>query len=225
MTEKFEKTIGYRFRNISLLTQAMTHSSYANEHGGNRRTCNERLEFLGDAVLELVSSEVIYANYPEMNEGQMTKFRASIVCEPALAEVARSLGIPDRLLLGKGEEAAGGRLRDSLTSDALEALIGAIYLDGGFEPAERFVKHFIMSGLEKRSLFKDSKTILQERMQEMGLGDPVYEVVSVTGPEHQLVFTVSLKAGDHLKCVAEGRNKKQAEQLAAEQMLTKLEKQ
>lgn len=225
MTEKFEKTIGYRFRNISLLTQAMTHSSYANEHGGNRRTCNERLEFLGDAVLELVSSEVIYANYPEMNEGQMTKFRASIVCEPALAEVARSLGIPDRLLLGKGEEAAGGRLRDSLTSDALEALIGAIYLDGGFEPAERFVKHFIMSGLEKRSLFKDSKTILQERMQEMGLGDPVYEVVSVTGPEHQLVFTVSLKAGDHLKCIAEGRNKKQAEQLAAEQMLTKLEKQ
>ena len=225
MTEKFEKTIGYRFRNISLLTQAMTHSSYANEHGGNRRTCNERLEFLGDAVLELVSSEVIYTNYPEMNEGQMTKFRASIVCEPALAEVARSLGIPDRLLLGKGEEAAGGRLRDSLTSDALEALIGAIYLDGGFEPAERFVKHFIMSGLEKRSLFKDSKTILQERMQEMGLGDPVYEVVSVTGPEHQLVFTVSLKAGDHLKCVAEGRNKKQAEQLAAEQMLTKLEKQ
>ena len=225
MTEKFEKTIGYRFRNISLLTQAMTHSSYANEHGGNRRTCNERLEFLGDAVLELVSSEVIYANYPEMNEGQMTKFRASIVCEPALAEVARSLGIPDRLLLGKGEEAAGGRLRDSLTSDALEALIGAIYLDGGFEPAERFVKHFIMSGLEKRSLFKDSKTILQEKMQEMGLGDPVYEVVSVTGPEHQLVFTVSLKAGDHLKCVAEGRNKKQAEQLAAEQMLTKLEKQ
>ena len=225
MTEKFEKTIGYRFRNISLLTQAMTHSSYANEHGGNRRTCNERLEFLGDAVLELVSSEVIYANYPEMNEGQMTKFRASIVCEPALAEVARSLGIPDRLLLGKGEEAAGGRLRDSLTSDALEALIGAIYLDGGFEPAERFVKHFIMSGLEKRSLFKDSKTILQEKMQEMGLGDPVYEVVSVTGPEHQLVFTVSLKAGDHLKCIAEGRNKKQAEQLAAEQMLTKLEKQ
>ena len=225
MIEKLEKTIGYRFRNISLLTQAMTHSSYANEHGGNRRTCNERLEFLGDAVLELVSSEVIYANYPEMNEGQMTKFRASIVCEPALAEVARSLGIPDRLLLGKGEEAAGGRLRDSLTSDALEALIGAIYLDGGFEPAERFVKHFIMSGLEKRSLFKDSKTILQERMQEMGLGDPVYEVVSVTGPEHQLVFTVSLKAGDHLKCVAEGRNKKQAEQLAAEQMLTKLEKQ
>ena len=225
MTEKFEKTIGYRFRNISLLTQAMTHSSYANEHGGNRRTCNERLEFLGDAVLELVSSEVIYTNYPEMNEGQMTKFRASIVCEPALAEVARSLGIPDRLLLGKGEEAAGGRLRDSLTSDALEALIGAIYLDGGFEPAERFVKHFIMSGLEKRSLFKDSKTILQERMQEMGLGDPVYEVVSVTGPEHQLVFTVSLKAGDHLKCIAEGRNKKQAEQLAAEQMLTKLEKQ
>jgi len=222
MTKEFENTIGYRFRDSHLLTQAMTHSSYANEHGGNRLTCNERLEFLGDAVLELVSSEVIYGNYADMNEGEMTKFRASIVCEPALAEVARNLGIPDRLLLGKGEEAAGGRNRDSLTSDALEALIGAIYVDGGFPPAEEFVKRFIMSGLEKRNLFQDSKTILQEKMQEMGLGDPVYEVVSVTGPEHLRVFTVALRAGDGLKCIAEGRNKKQAEQLAAEQMLKKL---
>ena len=225
MTENFEKTIGYHFRNSHLLTQAMTHSSYANEHGGNRLACNERLEFLGDAVLELVSSEVIYGTHPEMNEGQMTKFRASIVCEPALAEVARTLGIPAMLLLGKGEEAAGGRLRDSLTSDALEALIGAVYLDGGFAPAENFVKRFIMSGLEKRSLFKDSKTILQEKMQEMGLGDPVYEVLSIAGPEHLRVFTVALRAGDGLECSAEGRNKKQAEQLAAAQMLKKLEKQ
>ena len=143
--------------------------------------------------------------------------------QPAFPQAAFEL--QSFLLLGKGEEQTGGRNRDSIISDATEALLGAIYLDGGFVPAENFVKRFIMSGLEKRSLFKDSKTILQEKMQEMGLGDPVYEVLSVAGPEHLRVFTVALRAGDGLECSAEGRNKKQAEQLAAARMLKKLEKQ
>ena len=222
MLQELEKRTGYSFRNKALLKQAMTHTSYSNEHGGSRLTSNERLEFLGDAVLELVSSEYIYAGNPGMNEGEMTRLRASIVCEAPLAEVAVTLGIPQALLLGKGEEAGGGRKRNSLTSDALEALIGAIYLDGGIDPARKFVRKFIMSGLENRKLFSDTKTILQEKTQEAGGGEPVYALISESGPDHRKVFRVAVYIGDVLLAEAEGSSKKQAEQKAAEAALKKI---
>ena len=134
--EELEQKIGYRFRSRSLLEQALTHSSYANEKKLGKLGCNERLEFLGDAVLELVSSEFLYQKFPNVPEGELTKKRASLVCEPSLAFCAREFGLPEYLLLGKGEDMTGGRHRDSIVSDATEALLGAIYLDGGFASAK-----------------------------------------------------------------------------------------
>ena len=139
MLHELQQTIGYTFAQPELLRQAVTHSSYTNEHRSPRTCCNERLEFLGDAVLELSSSECLYERYPEQPEGELTKLRASIVCEPTLAQCARAIRLGDYLQLGKGEDATGGRLRDSILSDAFEAVIGAIYLDGGFTSAKEFV--------------------------------------------------------------------------------------
>ena len=138
-TEKLEKLIGYQFHRRELLDMALRHSSYVNEHRMNRLECNERLEFLGDAVLELISSEYLFARFQEMPEGELTKLRASLVCEPTLAFCAREIGLGEYLKLGKGEERTGGRTRDSITSDALEAVIGSIYLDGGFAEAKKFI--------------------------------------------------------------------------------------
>mgnify|MGYP003301422051 CR=1 FL=1 len=162
---QLEEKIGYKFKNISLLKTAMTHSSYANEMHLPKHECNERFEFLGDAVLELVSSEFLFFNNSTMPEGELTKLRASMVCEPSLAFCARDIELGEFLMLGKGEEATGGRKRDSITSDAMEALIGAIYLDGGFANAKEFVQKFILTDIEKKQLFYDSKTILQEVVQ------------------------------------------------------------
>jgi ribonuclease-3 len=152
--------IGYRFKDISLLKNALTHSSYANEKKSLKVKDNERLEFLGDAVLELSSSDFIFKNY-KMDEGRMTRLRASIVCEPTLALCAREFGFEQYIKLGKGEELTGGRKRDSIVSDALEALIGAIYLDSDFANAKEFVLKFILNDLDNKQLFFDSKTILQ----------------------------------------------------------------
>ena len=163
---ELEKKSGYHFSNPLLLRQAMTHSSYANEHRAKGCHDNERLEFLGDAVLEVVSSEFLFRNYPSLPEGDLTKLRASIVCEPTLALCARELALGNYLLLGKGEEHTGGRKRDSIVSDAMEALIGAIYLDGGFASAKEFVHRFVMTDIEHKKLFYDSKTILQEQIQK-----------------------------------------------------------
>ena len=159
--EQLEQIIGYTFQNKKLLKQALTHSSYANEKKLGKLGCNERLEFLGDAVLELISSDFLYAKFTQVPEGELTKKRASLVCEPSLAYCARQFGLPQYLLLGKGENMMGGRNRDSIVSDATEALLGAIYLDGGFEPAKDFVLKFILNDLEHKQLFYDSKTILQ----------------------------------------------------------------
>ena len=164
LSELMDK-INYQFKDINLLKNALTHSSYANEKTIKKYKDNERLEFLGDAVLELTSSDYIYKNYSNMNEGQMTRLRASIVCEPTLAICARAIGIDNFIMLGKGEELTGGRKRDSIVSDACEAVIGAIYLDGGFANAKEFVKSFILNDLESKQLFYDSKTILQEVVQ------------------------------------------------------------
>ena len=158
---ELEQKIGYKFRDFSLLERAMMHSSYTNERHLPKYQCNERLEFLGDAVLELVSSEFLFKGSPKMPEGELTKTRASMVCEPSLALCARDIDLGSYLLLGKGEEATGGRMRDSVTSDAMEALIGAVYLDGGFTSAKEFIHRFVLTDLEDKKLFYDSKTILK----------------------------------------------------------------
>ena len=161
--EELENKIGYQFRNKALLKQALTHSSFANEQKINKYDDNERLEFLGDAILELVSSEFLFQENPQLPEGQLTKMRASMVCEPALAFCAREFGLEEYILLGKGEEMTGGRKKDSIVSDVMEAVIGALYLDGGFDTAYEFVKKFVLNDIENKQLFYDSKTIFRDR--------------------------------------------------------------
>ena len=214
--ELLEKKSGYHFQNSLLLKQAMTHSSYANEHKAKGYHDNERLEFLGDAVLEVVSSEFLFRNYPALPEGDLTKLRASIVCEPTLALCARALDLGDFLLLGKGEEHTGGRKRDSIVSDAMEALIGAIYLDGGFASAKEFVHRFIMTDIEHKKLFYDSKTILQEQVQKNWHdGEISYVLTGEEGPDHDKTFLVDLYVAGEKKSSGKGRTKKAAEQDAA----------
>ncbi len=214
--ELLEKKSGYHFQNPHLLKQAMTHSSYANEHKAKGYHDNERLEFLGDAVLEVVSSEFLFRHYPALPEGDLTKLRASIVCEPTLALCARELDLGDFLLLGKGEEHTGGRKRDSIVSDAMEALIGAIYLDGGFASAKEFVHRFIMTDLENKKLFYDSKTILQEQVQKNWHdGEISYVLTGEEGPDHDKTFLVDLYVAGEKKSSGKGRTKKAAEQDAA----------
>ena len=214
--ELLEKKSGYHFQNPHLLKQAMTHSSYANEHKAKGYHDNERLEFLGDAVLEVVSSEFLFRHYPALPEGDLTKLRASIVCEPTLALCARELDLGDFLLLGKGEEHTGGRKRDSIVSDAMEALIGAIYLDGGFANAKEFVHRFIMTDIEHKKLFYDSKTILQEQVQKNWHdGEISYVLTGEEGPDHDKTFLVDLYVAGEKKSSGKGRTKKAAEQDAA----------
>ena len=214
--ELLEKKSGYHFQNPHLLKQAMTHSSYANEHKAKGYHDNERLEFLGDAVLEVVSSEFLFRHYPALPEGDLTKLRASIVCEPTLALCARELDLGDFLLLGKGEEHTGGRKRDSIVSDAMEALIGAIYLDGGFASSKEFVHRFIMTDIEHKKLFYDSKTILQEQVQKNWHdGEISYVLTGEEGPDHDKTFLVDLYVAGEKKSSGKGRTKKAAEQDAA----------
>ena len=219
---KLEKTIGYTFLNRDLLKQALTHSSYANEKRMDRFCNNERLEFLGDAVLEVTSSDFIYHSHPDMAEGEMTKLRASLVCEPALAFCARELKLGGFLLLGKGEDSTGGRDRDSILSDAMEALIGAIYLDGGFTNAKEFILSFILSDVENKQLFFDSKTILQEIVQSSSAKVLHYELISEEGPDHNKKFTVAALIGEEMLAAGSGRTKKAAEQEAAYRSILKL---
>lgn len=194
---------------------AVRHSSYTNEHHMNRQKCNERLEFLGDAVLELLSSEFLYHTYEDYPEGELTKLRASLVCEPTLAGDARAISLGDYLKLGKGEDLTGGRKRDSVISDALEAVIGAIYLDGGLSSAREFVHRFVLNDIEHKKLFYDSKTILQEMVQGSYHGEIAYRLAGEEGPDHDKVFTAEVYVGDQLLGRGTGRTKKAAEQTAA----------
>ena len=219
----FQKIIQYQFNNIGLLKNALTHSSYANEKKTGNYKDNERLEFLGDAVLELTSSEFIYTGNPDMNEGKMTRLRASIVCEPTLAMCARQIHLQEYIMLGKGEDLTGGRTRDSIISDALEALIGAIYLDGGFANAKEFIHRFVLNDLENKQLFYDSKTILQEVVQAHGL-EVEYELTGEEGPEHDKKFHVIAKAGNLFVVKGTGHTKKAAQQQAAYNALLHLKK-
>ena len=218
------ETVGHRFQNENLLRQALTHSSFANEHKKMGFADNERLEFLGDAVLELVSSDFLYSTYPDMPEGKMTRLRASLVCEPTLAMCARQIGLPSYIKLGHGEELGGGRERDSIVSDALEALIGAVYLDGGLADAKEFIHRFVLDDIEHKKLFFDSKTILQEFVQgEMHGQELSYELTSEDGPDHAKSFTVRVLIGDKAFGTGKGSTKKAAEQEAAYQTLLKFE--
>ena len=221
--KELEKKTGYSFKNFSLFRQALTHSSYANEHKQEHQHDNERLEFLGDAVLEVISSEFLFFQYPEMPEGDLTKLRASIVCEPTLALCARELKLGEYLLLGKGEERTGGRRRDSIVSDAMEALIGAIYLDGGFANAKEFVHKFVLTDIEHKKLFYDSKTILQEIVQRDYKGQEiVYHLAGERGPDHDKEFQIDIRIGNRTLGQGVGRTKKLAEQEAAYQAIMKL---
>ena len=222
--DEFQQKIGYKFRDEELLKSALMHSSYVNEIQLPKYKCNERLEFLGDAVLELISSEFLFFNNRKTPEGELTRMRASMVCEPSLAFCAREISLGDYLLLGKGEEATGGRKRDSITSDALEALIGAIYLDGGFASAKEFVLRYVLNDLENKKLFYDSKTILQEMAQSMGQL-VAYNVIDEKGPDHNKTFTVEVFVGKNVHCQGSGRTKKAAEQEAAYHAIIKLREQ
>lgn len=222
--KEFQQKIGYDFQQEELLRQALTHSSYANEHHMKKLSDNERLEFLGDAVLEIVSSEYLYHLHPDWTEGELTKLRASIVCEQTLAFCTRALGLGDYLFLGKGEEQTGGRERKSVLSDAFEAVMGAVYLDGGFANAKEFIHRFVLNDIEHMQLFYDSKTILQEIVQS-NFKEPVsYELLGEKGPDHNKVFEVAVRIGDDRYGVGFGRTKKAAEQEAAYQSILALRK-
>lgn len=216
---QLEQKINYSFKNRQLLRQALTHSSCANEQKINKYEDYERLEFLGDAVLELISSDYIYGEHPEMSEGKMTKYRSSIVCEPALAFCAREIGLESYILLGKGEEATGGRNRDSIISDVMEAVIGSIYLDSGIDAAKEFIHRFVLSDLEHKQLFYDAKTILQEEVQKESGGTLHYELVHEDGPEHNKTFMVDVMINGVKVGRGTGHSKKAAEQQAAYEAL------
>ncbi len=216
-----EERIGYSFKNKELLTQAVTHSSYANERKINKTSDYERLEFLGDAVLELISSDFLFHENADMAEGKLTKLRSSMVCEPALAYCARDIELEKYILLGKGEEATGGRQRDSITSDVMEAVIGALYLDGGLEVAHSFIHRFILSDLENKKLFYDSKTVLQEIVQSHTFKEFGYELVGESGPDHAKVFMVNAVLDGKVIGSGSGRTKKAAEQMAAYEAIKK----
>lgn len=220
--QELQEKIGYQFQEEALLKQALTHSSFANEQKINKLKNYERLEFLGDAVLELISSEFLYNENVDMPEGQLTRMRASMVCEPALAYCARDINLNSYILLGRGEESTGGRTRDSIISDVMEAVIGAIYLDGGIENAKKFIYRFVLSDLENKILFLDSKTLLQEEIQKKNTAQLRYELVGETGPDHDKQFHVEAYLNNQLIGCGVGRTKKSAEQQAAYEALLKM---
>ncbi len=215
-----ENKIKYHFEDVAILFHALSHSSYANEMRMSKEKSNERLEFLGDAVLELVTSEYVYKEYLNLSEGDLTKLRASIVCEQTLSACARDLQLGQYLFLGKGEDISGGRERDSILSDALEAIIGAIYLDGGFTSAKEFIQNFILADVKNKNLFFDSKTILQEIIQNEDNKQKLrYKLISEEGPDHNKTFTIAVCIGNDEIGKGTGRTKKAAEQEAAYQAI------
>ena len=220
--DKIEKTIGYSFNDRKLLTNAFSHSSFVNEKHLSKSDCNERLEFLGDAVLELATSEFLFNRYKKLQEGELTKLRAGLVCEPSLAYCARELGLSEYLLLGHGETITGGKDRDSILSDAVEALIGAIYLDGGLTNAKEFIEKYILNDVENKKLFFDSKTIFQELVQSENIGVISYKLIDEYGPDHDKKFKKAVYIGDEEYGIGEGHTKKAAEQVAAYNGILKL---
>ena len=217
----FEQEIHYSFKNKKLLKQALTHSSYANE-GKKHLQNNERLEFLGDSVLSIVVAEHLFRNFKHIPEGELTRLRASLVCEQALFEFSQKIHLGDYLLLGKGEENTGGRERPSIVSDAFEAVIAAVFLDGGMEEAKRYVLSFIPDDLtpEMAHSLADYKTALQEIIQQNREEKVEYVLTSESGPDHNKTYEIEVRLNSNVIGRGKGKSKKQAEQNAAKEALT-----
>ncbi len=215
-----ESRLGYNFKNISLLKNALVHTSYANEVR-NGISSNERLEFLGDSVLSLIVSDHIFNKFPNLPEGELTRLRASLVCEKALCSFARELDLGHFLYLGKGEDKGGGRDRDSILADAFEAVLAAIYLDGGMEAAKKYVMRFVLCEIDSHidENTKDYKTILQEIIQRNPEETVSYILTDSNGPDHDKSFTVEVHLNSNVIGEGTGKSKKQAEQMAAKQAL------
>ena len=218
--QQLQKNLQYNFKDIKLLKNALTHSSYANEVR-NGTTSNERLEFLGDSVLSIIVSDYIFENFPKLPEGELTKRRAALVCEKSLCGFSRELELGKYLLLGKGEEKGGGRERDSILADAFEAVLAAMYLDGGYEVARNHALRFVLREIEhpEDDVFKDYKTVLQEIIQRNPEETVTYKLVGQTGPDHDKIFTVEVMLNSNAIGKGSGKSKKQAEQMAAKQAL------
>jgi len=216
---ELEEKIEYTFKNKTLLEEALTHSSYANEQQGNV-SYNERMEFLGDAVLSFVSAQFLYEKYPEMPEGKLSKLRSSLVCTQSLSSFANEFQLGSFLRMGKGETISGGASRPSVLEDAFEALIAAIYLDGGIEPARKFILKFLSREVETHHAgFKDYKSLLQEIIQQNPDEKLSYAVINTSGPDHDKRFEVELRLNSNVISKGEGTSKKNAEQMAARQAL------
>ena len=212
-----EERLEYRFHDLALLDTALTHTSYV-KGDGRASAHNERLEFLGDAVLELCTSEYLYLRFPDYDEGAMTRLRAQAVCEGALYQVAREYGLGAMLLLGRGEDHSGGREKPSILSDAVEAVIGALYIDGGMEVAKGFIMRFVHNSVADEMagrLIKDHKTMLQEYVQKRHMGQIVYELTGSSGPDHNKTFTMRVLVAGETAGIGEGRTKQEAGQQAA----------
>ena len=219
-----EERLGYQFQNRTLLENALTHSSYANEHRDAGMPSNERLEFLGDSVLGMVVADHLYREHPLMPEGELTRTRAAMVCEDSLVEVARTLDLGRYLRLGKGEDAGGGRERPSILADATEAVIAAIYLDGGIAQARRTIRALILGNEEELSASRDYKTALQELIQKESGRKLTYRLVAETGPDHAKRFSMEVDLNGTVIGAGEGRTKKAAEQAAAKAAIAALKK-
>ena len=220
--ELLEKSIGYHFKNKELLKNALTHTSYANE---NNIKSNEKLEFLGDSILEFISSKYIYNNYPNLKEGEMTKVRADVVCEKSLYKVAQKHNFSDFLYVGKSQAISNGNKRPAILADSVEAIIAAIYFDSGLEEAEKFIISNLKEEIEiatKNVGIKDHKTVLQEKLQVNGNVNIKYEIINETGPDHDKTFTAEVKLDGKVLAVGKGKTKKQAEMDAAGKALETL---
>lgn len=223
MIKDLEENIGYKFRNITLLQNALTHSSYANEHWHDSLMSNERLEFLGDSVLGMVVAEYLYITFPDRPEGELTRMRADMVCEQALAIVAERLSLGEHLLLGHGEEQGGGRNRPSILADAVESVIAACFLDGGMDAAKQFIKEFVLCNVPITHLHNvDYKTALQELVQKKKDQALCYELVGESGPDHDKRFTVAVYLNGQKVGEGIGSSKKRAEQESAHAALETL---
>ena len=223
MIKDLEAAIGYRFKNISLLQNALTHSSYANERWHNSLKSNERLEFLGDSILGMVVAEYLYKTFPDRPEGELTRMRADMVCEKTLASVATRIELGRHLMLGNGEEQSGGRSRDSILADAVESVIAASFLDGGMDAARNFIEKFILVEVPVKKLNNaDYKTALQELVQQKKNQTLSYRLVGESGPDHDKHFEVEVSLNGSVIGVGTGSSKKRAEQMAAQAALENL---
>ena len=220
--EKLEEKLGYTFQNRARLENALTHSSYANENKHTGAQSNERLEFLGDSVLGMVTADYLYRVHPDLPEGDLTRTRAALVCEGSLVEVAQQLELGTYLKLGKGEDAGGGRERPSIVADAVEAVLAAVYLDGGIGSARKIIQRFILDREEEKSGSRDYKTALQELVQRESGQVLAYRLVGSTGPDHAKRFQVEVELNGTPVGAGEGRSKKEAEQMAAKAAIAKL---